>query len=250
MPATLFAIHGSHPCAAVRRALEIKGVAHRTVELLPPLHPPIQRALFGARTVPAIRWESGERLSGSRAIMRRLDELVPEPALLPADPQARTEVLRAEEWGDQVYQPIARRLLWRTFALCPEAMVSYRNRSRLTLIPDAALRAVAPAAAAVACRVNGAGDGAVRADLRALPRHLDRVDGWLEQGVIGGDEVNAADLQIASTSRLLLTIGDLRPFFAHRPAQEHARRLFGEWDGATPPSVFPGVWLDEPQSAV
>ena len=35
-----------------------------------------------------------------------------------------------------------------------------------------------------------------RADIAALPGQLDRVDGWIADGLIGGDEPNAADLQI------------------------------------------------------
>src|SRR3954453_5378741 len=57
----LYVVHGSHPCAAVERALELKGLEYRRVEL-PPLHAPIQRVVFGARTVPAMRLDGGERL--------------------------------------------------------------------------------------------------------------------------------------------------------------------------------------------
>jgi glutathione S-transferase len=63
--------------------------------------------------VPGLRLDSGERLAGSRAIMRRLDELAPDPALYPAaGGEARKLVERAEEWGDEVLQPRVRRLAW------------------------------------------------------------------------------------------------------------------------------------------
>jgi glutathione S-transferase len=96
---------------------------------------------------------------------------------------------------------------------------------------------------AVERRLNAAEEGAVRADLLALPGHLDRIDAWLADGVLGGETVNAADLQIATTSRLMLTIGDVRPFFAGRPTEAHAMGLFGEWAGSTPAGVFPAEWL-------
>jgi glutathione S-transferase len=98
----LYVVHGSHPCAAVERALELKGLRFRRIELPPPLHAPIQRVLFGARTVPAMKLDDGEKVSGSRAIMRRLDELAPEPALWPADGEQRARVERAEERGGEV----------------------------------------------------------------------------------------------------------------------------------------------------
>jgi glutathione S-transferase len=242
MPAKLYVVHGSHPCATVQRALDMKSVPYEVVELLPPMHAALQRVRFGSRTVPGLKLESGEKLSGSRAIIRRLEELAPEPALFPADPDARVAVGRAEEWGDEVWQPMARRLLWRTFTMCPQAMKSYQAGSRFPL-PAPAVRALAPTVNAVERRLNAADEGAVRADLRALPGHLDRIDGWIAEGVLGGESVNAADLQIATTSRLMLTIGDVRRFFAGRPAETHAMGLFGEWAGSTPPGVFPAEWL-------
>ena len=72
MPAKLYVVHGSHPCATVQRALEMKAVPYRVVELLPPMHAALQRQRFGVRTVPGLTLESGEKLSGSRAIIRRL----------------------------------------------------------------------------------------------------------------------------------------------------------------------------------
>jgi glutathione S-transferase len=241
MPAKLYVVHGSHPCATVQRALDMKAVPYTVVELLPPMHAALQRVRFGSRTVPGLTLESGEKISGSRAIIRRLEELAPEPSLFPADPDARAAVERAEGWGDEVWQPMARRLLWRTFTMRPQAMKSYQAGSRFAL-PAPAVRLLAPTVNAVERRLNAADVGAVRADLRALPGHLDRIDGWIADGVLGGETVNAADLQIATTSRLMLTIGDVRPFFAGRPAEAHAMGLFGEWAGSTPAGVFPSEW--------
>src|SRR5829696_7819919 len=66
MPARLFVVHGSHPCAAVERALQLKGVPYTAFEWPPPLHAVGMRLLFGPRTVPAIRFEDGEKVSGTR----------------------------------------------------------------------------------------------------------------------------------------------------------------------------------------
>ena len=231
----LYVVHGSHPCAAVERALELKRLDFRRIELPPPLHAPIQRVLFGARTVPAMKLGDGEKVSGSRAIMRRLDELAPEPPLWPPDREARALVERAEEWGDEVYQPIARRLLWGAIRRCPEG-------SRLPL-PKPAIRAAAPAIVRGEVALSDASEGAVRADLRYLPRHLDRIDRWIADGIIGGATPNAADLQIATTSRLAMTIGDVAPFYSGRPAERHTRALFDEQPGSVPRGVLPAAWL-------
>jgi glutathione S-transferase len=106
----LYIVHGSHPCVAVEKELTMKGLSYEVTEWPPPLHAPIQKALFGVRTAPALKID-GEKLSGSRAIMRRLDQIVPEPPLYPADPSARAKVEEAERWGDEMFQPVARELI-------------------------------------------------------------------------------------------------------------------------------------------
>jgi len=102
MDAVLFALPASHPCAAVERALTLKGVAYRRIELIPGPHRIVQKAVFGATTVPAVRLSDGTKVVGSRPIMRALDERVPEPRLVPDSAGAA----RAEEWGDQVLQSL------------------------------------------------------------------------------------------------------------------------------------------------
>ena len=239
----LYVVNGSHPCVAVHRALEIKGIPYKTVEMVPPMHAPLQRLRFGKRTVPGMRFEDGTKVSGSRAIVHRLEELAPEPPLFPADPAAREQVERAEEWGDEVLQPIARRLLWSTFRRHPRAMPAYQEGSKLPALPAPVVLALAPLITRIEGRMNHADDGNVRADLKALGGHLDRVDGWIAEGVLGGEQPNAADLQIATTLRLLMTIGDVRPLIEGRPAGDLALRLFPTAPGSTPAGVFPADWV-------
>ena len=236
----LYVVHGSHPCAAVEKAIAIKGLTYKVTEWPPPLQAPIQKALFGVRTVPALKID-GEKVSGSRAIMRRLDQLVPEPPLLPADPAARARVEEAELWGDEIFQPIARELIWAGFRHSPAAMVSYGEHSRLPL-PPAAIRVSAPLIAGLAARLNRTDDDVVRSDLKALPAQLDRVDAWIADGTIGDREhPNAADLQLASTVRLMLTFADARLLIESRPCADLARALFPDADGELPAGSLPAA---------
>jgi glutathione S-transferase len=237
MEGRLYVVHGSHPCETVKRAMEMKGIPYKLVELPPPLHAPIQRLLFGERTVPALRL-NGEKLSGSRRILRRLEELRPDPPLFPADAGARARQDEAESWGDEVFQPIARRLLWHAMRRNPGAMVSYSEHAKVPL-PAPMIRMSAPLIARGAGRLNNVSDEAVRADYDALPGYLDKVDGWIEAGVLGGDQPNAADLQIATTLRLLMTLEDLRPLIEDRPAGQLALRLFPQVDGRMPAGAYP-----------
>jgi glutathione S-transferase len=83
-------------------------------------------------------------------------------------------------------------------------------------------------------------------DLKALPALLDQADSYAEDGVIGGDEPTAADLQIGATIRVLLTIGDLRPLLEERPVADVAMRWFSDYPGEVPPGTFPAGWVPVP----
>jgi glutathione S-transferase len=240
--AVLYASPASHPCAVAERALQLKGLDYRRVDHIPVLHRLLQRGRFGIWTVPGVVFDDGARVGGSRAIVRALDERVPAPPLLPADSDERAHVERAEEWGDQVLQPIGRRLALTALSRAPRAAAGYLEATRLPL-PDPVVRPVAPVIPKLSRRVNRITDADVRADLLALPRHVARVDGWIEDGVLGGDAVNAADLQIAASLRLLLTLADVAPLVDGRPAGELARRVFPAYPGSVPAGALPAEWL-------
>ena len=55
--------------------------------------------------------------------------------------------------------------------------------------------------------------------------------------MIGGEERNAADFQIATSVSLLLTMDDIRPMIEGRPAERLARELVPHQPGHTP-SVY------------
>src|SRR3954452_10046929 len=187
MQARLFVVHGSHPCAAIEKDLELKGVPYKVFEWTPPTHAIGQRLIFGARTVPGIRFDDGERVLGSRAIMSELDRRVPEPLLYPDD-----QVREADRWGEQVFQPVARRIIWPAFAKDPVALHSFQQGSRLPALPLPVIKALAPGIARIERRMNGASDDAMRDDLAALPEHLNRIDAWIAGGGLEGDGLNAA----------------------------------------------------------
>ena len=242
MAAVLYAIPASHPSATVERALQLKDVPYRRVELIPGPHRLQQRARFGSRSVPAIAFPDGARVTGSRAILRALDERVPAPPLMPAGEDDRARVARAEEWGEQVLQPVVRRIVWAALRRAPGALESYTEGARLP-VPRVLARVSAPLVARLSQRLNGADDASVRADLLSLPMHLGRIDGWIANRTLGGGELNAADLQIGASLRLLLTIEDVRPLMDARPAGQLARRWFPAYPGTTPAGTLPRRWL-------
>jgi glutathione S-transferase len=244
MPAKLFVVHGSHPCATAAKALELKGVPFTVVELPPPSHVLVMRALFGGRTVPGVRFEDGEKVQGSRAILRALEQRAPDPPLY-----GGPEVDEAERWGDEVFQPVARRLLWPAFARHPRAMHAFQEGQRSPKLPMPVVLASAPLITRIEARLNDASEAHARADLQALPGHLDRIDAWIAEGVLDGERPNAADLQIAPTIGLLATIADVRPLIAGRPAEAFAYRWFDRLPGEVPAGTLPADWIPRAQGA-
>jgi glutathione S-transferase len=243
MPIVLYAIPASHPCAVVERALQLKELPYRRVEMIPVAHRLAQRARFGSTTVPGVEFDDGEKEVGSRPILRALEARVASPPLLPADEEERARVERAEEWGDQVLQPLARRVIWAAVSRSPGATASYLEGAKLPMPRPLAL-ASAPYVARLAARLNGATEPAVRADLIGLRHmHLPRVERWIEQGVLGGPTANAADLQIGAALRLLLTIEDVAPLLSGRLVEGLARRWFPSYPGVVPAGALPAAWV-------
>ena len=226
---------------AARLMLERKGIEYRRVDLMPVIHKAVLKASgFDDVTVPALRLD-GQRLQGSRTISRALDALQPEPPLFPREPEAREAVERAEAWGDEVYQPAARRLSWATLKRDHSEIGSFAQDARLGIPTELATRTAAPIVIAAA-KLNHANDDSVQLDLQRLPGWLDRIDGWLEEGVLDSHEPNAADYQIATTTRLMLCLDDLRPAIEERPAGRHAMQIVPHFPGRLS-RVLPQEWL-------
>jgi glutathione S-transferase len=233
----------SHPSWTVEAALRHKGLDFERIELpLDGTHNAEMERVYGAgcRTVPGLLVD-GEPVHGSRAILARLEQLAPDPPLFPADIAER--VREAEQWGDLELQDLGRRLPWGAMHFRPEALGTFGGGGQLD-----------PAGVDFAIRFVRASWGyhAITAarlaeDLAGLPAKLDHVDALAQEGVIGGQEPTAADLQIGATLRVLLCLGDLRPLLEDRAAERIARRWFGDRPGEVPAGAFPSGWVPTPR---
>jgi glutathione S-transferase len=241
MTATLYGIPASHPVYATTLMLERKGVAYKRVDLPQWFHRPLLRVLrFPGTTVPALVLD-GRRIQTTKAIARALDRLRPDPPLVPADPDERARVEAVETWCDGDFQQLGRRLVYWALVRHGDAVDSYLEGSRL-ILPRWAVTPLAPAVIRILARDHRSRDEAVRADLATLPGLLDRIDGWIADGVLGGAEPNVADYQVATSLALLNSHDDLKPIIAARPAGDLMRRIAGGYPGRMPPA-FPREWL-------
>lgn len=221
---TLHVINGSHPCAAVLRALELKGIDVRLVEYMPPFHAPLMKLRFGYKRVPVLRLSGGETVRGSRQIMQRLEAIQPYPELYPHDRIAAIEA--AERWGDEVLQPVARRLLWTAMQGMPKALHSFQAGSKLPSLPRVVVGLFAPVIIGGEKRLNAITPERVAADAAGLPALLDRLDAFAADGAFGSTTPTGADLQIGASLQLLRAVDDLRPLVdGHTTAREIAKWL-------------------------
>lgn len=246
----LYVIPGSHACRAAMLMLDHKGIAYRVVELPTGAHPTLVRALgFPGHaapirqvdgstrrplamldrmgTVPALRFGS-ERIQTNREIARFLDRVQPQPPLLPQDPERRGEVEGAEQWADSDLQMAARRIVLIGSLHGLDGMRCRGNDGRLgpLLSKHETTRAINSRLAARA--FFGASLEAEDDLLATLPALLDRIDAWIEAGVLGGTELNAADYMIAPSLALLAYRLDLRPGIEARPAGALLERVLPE----------------------
>jgi glutathione S-transferase len=243
---TLYWMDISHPSQAVRKMLELKGIEFKLVNVLP-MNQRVHLRLAGFRggTVPAIKLSDGRRVQGSRQIAKALDQLVPEPPLFPADPELRARVEQAERWGDEELQPVPRRI-------ARYGAVSNLELRRWALaeqkIPGAEVivRASGPLihyyGRTVEVDGRRANESGVKADLAALPKLLEHVDGLLADGTVTVDPPNAATLQILSSVRILMALDDLREFVSGYRCAEPALELFNRYPGRLPSFLRP-EWL-------
>jgi glutathione S-transferase len=246
---TLYVIPGSHACRTGMLMLEHKGIDYRCVELHTGTHPlsvrmrgfaghrsPIRsvdgsthRALAmldRAGTVPALRFD-GQRIQTNREIARFLDRAQPQPPLFPSEPQARAEVEEAQRWGDEVLQMTARRLLLSAGAHGLDGIYGRGGAGRLgaLLARGETMRSIHSRSAALFFRANRASELEL---LDALPGMLDRIDAWVDAGVLDGATLNAADFAIAPSVALLAYRIDLRARIEARPAGALVERVLPE----------------------
>lgn len=247
----LYVISGSHACRAAMLMLEHKKIAYRLVRLPTGMHPMAVRLLgFPGHkepirsvegrtgrslavldrlgTVPALRYGS-HRVQTNRRIARFLDRVQSAPPLFPVDAMRRQAVEEAEAWGDEVFQMAARRLgLMGTLHGGLDNLRDRGNSGRLgaLLSPNERLRVLATkGVTATAFKTNAQVEGQLVAELPSL---LDRIDLWIGAGVLGGEELNAADCMIAPSIALIAYRLDLRPQIEARPAGAYVERVLPE----------------------
>ena len=248
----LYVIPGSHACRAAMLMLEHKQVPYRRVDIITGAHPVVarlhgfdaggqtrhagERRPRGLRmadrlaTVPALAC-GDRRISTNHGIARFLEERHPEPPLFPADAGERSAVEDAERWANDTLQMAARRIVATAAVRDPRGFSRSTADGRMGYL----LYRRAPARRLLIPRLLrgtfAAGRSAEPGLLAKLPALLDRVDALIADGVIGGEQLNAADFMVAPSLALILYRSDVEPLLEGRPALELVDRLLPEPGG-------------------
>jgi glutathione S-transferase len=231
MTATLYGIPGSHAVRTGELMLEHKEIPFRRVNLPPGPHRVLVRVMgFKGDRVPAVKFEDGSRAQGTRELPRVLDAMVPGRPLVPEDAAG----LEAEAWADDVLQQWARRMVAAAGARNPDSLAGRGADGRLGVLltrHELSRRTVARAV----LMVFGATKERQREDVERTGETLDRVDAWIEEGVLNGEELRSPDFAVASSLALIEYIVALQPELRRRPAIGLLDRVFSRSAAAPGP---------------
>ncbi len=235
---TLHGLPPSPPCFTIEAALKIKGLPYERIDLQLGKQGDEMEAIYGEgrRTVPGLLI-GDEPVHGSTAIMPRIDQLGDGPSLYPES--IADQVREAELWGEGDLQLAGRLLPWGAMHFRPEAMGYFAGDAPLDAPgTDFAIKMIRGA-----WRYTGITAAGLHGQLQQLPELLDHVARLIADGIIGGEQLNAADLQIGANLRSLMIVEDVHPLVERNGVGDLARRVFPEWRGHVPAGAFPAEWV-------
>ena len=201
----LWHIEVSHYNEKVRWALDYKAIPYERRVPMPGLHRLSALAATRGRhgRLPVLELD-GRRIGDSTAIIAALEEHRPEPALYPAEAEARARALALEDWFDEELGAEVRRFVWH-HTLPDTDLVARTLFERPSPVRERLLRATAPVARLAVRRdynVTGATADRGRDAVRAAMDRLESELGPSEYLV--GDHFTVADLTAASLFTPLL----------------------------------------------
>jgi len=184
-------------CEKVRLVLAAKGLAYNVVEVTPGVGQLELVRLSGQRQVPVLV-DGADVIADSTAIAHHLECNVPEPALLPADPALRAQVLLLEDWADTALGAGARLALVQAAAVDPVL--------RGGLLPDATPAPLRSLVGALpSALLSGVGQVIDHGGMEQLRTNLLQLCALVQhQPYLVGAQLSLADLAVVAQLSLLL----------------------------------------------
>jgi glutathione S-transferase len=225
----------------VRWTLDLKGVPHRRISLLPGPHAGQVMKLTGQTATPVLHVD-GDYVAGSARILELLEDRFPAPRLIPRDPAERAEALAVERRFDEDWTPRMRRALL-------ARMIRYPGYVTATFAGHAptpmrlVYRLVFPLVRGKVRRGNGiAGPDSIVDGERAIEEALDFVVAQANgTGYLVDDAFTVADLTAASALATICNpdhpdmkrpepapprLRELNDRYAEHPGMEWVREIY------------------------
>jgi glutathione S-transferase len=183
-------------CEKVRLVLAAKRLDYTVVEVLPGLGQWQLFRISGQRQVPVLV-DGAEVIADSSAIALHLEARHPEPALLPADPRERAQVLLLEDWADTTLAAGCRLALLQAAAADPLL--------RAALLPDTTPGPLRQLVAGLPEQLGEAMAGAIAvAGSQQLEARLEQLAALVTATpYLVGERLSLADLAVAAQLSLL-----------------------------------------------
>ena len=184
-------------CEKVRLVLAAKQLPYTVLEVTPGVGQLELYRLSGQRQVPVLV-DGPAVIADSSAIAQHLERLAPAPALLPAAPALRAQVLLLEDWADTALAAGVRLALVQAAAVDPVL--------RGGLLPEATPAPVRSLVGALPTGVlSGLGQVIDHGGLEQLRSNLEQLCALVQaQPYLVGDQLSLADLAVAAQLSLLL----------------------------------------------
>jgi glutathione S-transferase len=202
-------------CDKVRRAMRLKGIEWDIVEV--PVVPPGKfKHISPTGKFPAVDFGGGKIVVDSTDIIRHLDEIAPEPRLIPIDPRDRADALILEDWADEslyffdlTMRNWPQNRQWFVDDLL-HIETGLKRRFLAAMVPGA-LRKVAV--------TQGLGRKTEAQVVAELTRHYDGLEAKLEgRQWLVGDTISIADLAVRSMLFVLDRTIEAKALREARPA--------------------------------
>lgn len=203
----------SHYNEKARWALAYKAAAHRRVTQTPGLHAAQMNKLTGKTSTPALLID-GEPVSGSAALIDRLERVFPEPPLYPADAALREQALAWQVRLDDQLGPASRSVVWGVLIDTPRYTASLFGQ-HLNPVVQLGYSLVLRLARQQIVQVNSVRPADIASARALLAPAMDEIAAAVEtSGYLVGEAFSVADLTAAC---LLSPMMDLRSPDMHRP---------------------------------
>jgi glutathione S-transferase len=207
MAIRLYQFAASHYNEKARWGLDLKGVPHERVSLLPGPHAPVMKRLTG-RTETPVLVDAEEVVAGSAAILDYLERRFPEPRLEPDQPAERERALAiVRQFDDEVgpavrlakfFEVMSGEYATRTFCSEKPAWVRMAYRASFPLVSQVMKRSMG---------INAENAAPARERVRQA---LDFVAKQTEGSFyLAGDAFSVADLTVAALLMPAVDVGDL-----------------------------------------